>query len=572
MKQWLIGMMLLATAAGILVAARRTSSQELPVPVTTPNAAEGLAIYEARCATCHGPEGNGDGELAAQSVNPPTAFSDPAYRQTAVPAELFNTIKNGRLTRGMPLFGSGSSNPLTDAQIWDLVALILSFATPPESIEQGEGLADAALLEARPDNTTFATQNNEMIAASLRQAGLLADSLSDMEQLAIVDFLRTASYDYFDISLLNAPIPNGQITGTVVNGTTESAVQGQEIILRAFTPDFVEAIRLTAVSNPDGRFTFNLDQVLPNYIYIASTDYNDIPFASFTAQITREDPMTDLPITVYDPTTDDADVLVENLELIIDFVEDGVRVAEIYQFSNLSSAIYTGPTGNPAEGTIQFALPAGANDILFERAFGNNNFSPTNDIIQSGNGWVDTTPLRPGRGTANILLSYVLPFEPGMTIAHPLPHFTNQATLLMPATGVTVEGNEWTLLSQETLPIGPVNSYYQPNVQQAARLNLTLNGRPQTIRDAAGNSRLVRNNQQEIVWGSLGILVAAVVGFGLIRQSTEQDRSNSTAETLLLALVALDNAYEKGELTTTQYRQQRLALKSDLRDLWREEP
>ena len=540
-----------------------STGQDLPIPQTVPNAERGYVIFETRCANCHGISGGGDGELAPQSVNPPTAFSNPDHRLTAVPSELFNTIKNGRLTRGMPLFGEGSGNPLTDEQIWDLVALITSFSTPTDSIVRGQQIAAG---EPPPANLAFwATQSNAMALQALEETGAFPTDLDESDQLALIDYLRTGSYSYFDVALLYAPIEEANISGTVSNGTTETAVADLEVTLRGFTPEFAEAINLQGTTDADGRYSFDLRQVPPNLIYIVSTEYNAVSFASMTDQINRLMPNADFPITVFDTSTDSEIIYVEQLQIILDFIEDDVQIAELYTFSNLDNAVFIGTGGDPTLGTVQFNLPAGATQIQFQRGFSIDNFVPANDVLQTGTGWADIEPIRPGRGTASMLVTYRLPFSPGMSIGHPLPHFVNQASLLIPDTGVVINGNGWELLNSDILEIGPVSNYFNSNIQSASTLNIALNGRPRVVRDALGNSIANRSQQRELILGSIGLLIAGLVIYYLL--FANQSRKTS-ADQMLQAILELDNAYEIGQVQQEKYQQLRQAYKAELMNIW----
>jgi mono/diheme cytochrome c family protein len=65
--------------------------------------AQGKAIYLARCALCHGPEGKGDGPAAA-GLNPkPRNHTDASYMKTRTDAQLLDVIHNGK--GAMPAWG-----------------------------------------------------------------------------------------------------------------------------------------------------------------------------------------------------------------------------------------------------------------------------------------------------------------------------------------------------------------------------------------------------------------------------------------------------------------------------------
>jgi mono/diheme cytochrome c family protein len=80
-------------------------AQESEIPTLPPDAETGQPIHAERCANCHGPLGQGDGELAPNLPNPPAAHGSAEYLRTAVPVEMFNTITDGRIPQGMPTDG-----------------------------------------------------------------------------------------------------------------------------------------------------------------------------------------------------------------------------------------------------------------------------------------------------------------------------------------------------------------------------------------------------------------------------------------------------------------------------------
>lgn len=97
------------------------------------SAMTGMELYQVRCVTCHGPQGDGTGYAAeALMVGPANFLAD-----TLVAARdfegLFQRIRDGgRSVHGssMPPWGVA----LSDAEIWDLVAYVASFdpqALPP---------------------------------------------------------------------------------------------------------------------------------------------------------------------------------------------------------------------------------------------------------------------------------------------------------------------------------------------------------------------------------------------------------------------------------------------------------
>ncbi len=87
------------------------------------DAAKGKAIYDGRCAFCHGTAGKGDGP-AGGALNPrPTNFASPDYWKTAKRDAMKMTIKNGKPGTAMAPFG----RVLGDADIEDILDHLESF-------------------------------------------------------------------------------------------------------------------------------------------------------------------------------------------------------------------------------------------------------------------------------------------------------------------------------------------------------------------------------------------------------------------------------------------------------------
>lgn len=55
----------------------------------------GKAIYQDKCAICHGRDGKGDGPLGASFSPNPTDFTNPAFWQGKVKDKIRKTIENG---------------------------------------------------------------------------------------------------------------------------------------------------------------------------------------------------------------------------------------------------------------------------------------------------------------------------------------------------------------------------------------------------------------------------------------------------------------------------------------------
>jgi mono/diheme cytochrome c family protein len=93
-----------------------------PIKPTAEAQVRAKKVYGYDCAMCHGPNGNGKGDLAAEMKPPLKDYTDPAALKDMSDGELFYIIKNGK--GQMPSEGDRAK---TD-DLWNMVVLVRSFA------------------------------------------------------------------------------------------------------------------------------------------------------------------------------------------------------------------------------------------------------------------------------------------------------------------------------------------------------------------------------------------------------------------------------------------------------------
>jgi mono/diheme cytochrome c family protein len=144
----LIAVLLVAAATGNALLAgcggnktEETTTTTTPAPTTTtttdtttPPAAVGTAatgdaaaIFKAKCATCHGPDGHGDGPLSASLKPKPRNYHDKAYMATRTDEQLYESIYNGK--SAMPAWGK--TKILSEDQIRSLVKFVRGLSQQP---------------------------------------------------------------------------------------------------------------------------------------------------------------------------------------------------------------------------------------------------------------------------------------------------------------------------------------------------------------------------------------------------------------------------------------------------------
>lgn len=120
--------LLLVALLALLYAARqwtaRAAARKLknPAPATADAIAAGKTTYQQHCQRCHGANGDGKGEKAAELSVAPGDFTDARKMRTLADGELFWEITKG--DRPMPAF----EEKLSEQERWQVVDFIRTFA------------------------------------------------------------------------------------------------------------------------------------------------------------------------------------------------------------------------------------------------------------------------------------------------------------------------------------------------------------------------------------------------------------------------------------------------------------
>ncbi|GMQ77912.1 MAG: hypothetical protein BMS9Abin02_0403 [Anaerolineae bacterium] len=566
------------------------------LPDQYPDSTDGLAIHAVRCADCHGEFGLGDGKLAAGLTNPPAAHASLDFLRAAVPAELFSTVTDGRIDKGMPPFGPTSSNPLSEDQRWNVIAALYSLGTPLESVERGqeiyeENCASCHGVEGRGDGPAavefeglsldiasfgyWSNISNQAVFDQLKASDLDGAhdfNLSDDDLYSTIDFIRTFNYQYVDALAQFRPIEEGTISGQVDNGTTNETVTSQLVAtLRGFTPELQMSVVLSDTLGTDGRFNFDLTEVPQDLFYRVSVNYRGIDFSSDFGQLTFDNPELELPITVYEKSSDPGVISIDQLHVILGFSQDFLNVSEFYVVSNNEPAVYVGETGQAKDGTFLMSLPTGAQNPVFQRGFGSvDSFIPANDVIATGGAWADTFPVRPGAGTLNMLVQYTLPYEDEVTISHLLHYPTSAVNLVISDSGINLKSDgNWTDTGQQVMGTGAVATYGQIALPENSQLIISLEGKPGSA--ALAPATILADNRTELLLGGAVALAVLIIAAVLLRQWRVAPAPVTEREALIQEIALLDEAFELGEIGQDDYQQQREELKAELISVWTDE-
>lgn len=126
----------------------------LPAPVEASD--QGRALFRARCASCHGERGQGDGPVAAGLMVKPRRFSDAFWQDSVDDATLSRAILEG----GFAVARSSAmpAHPDLKDQVGPLIAVVRSLRSPTgtlavEAVAEDGTVVASVTVDARADGS-----------------------------------------------------------------------------------------------------------------------------------------------------------------------------------------------------------------------------------------------------------------------------------------------------------------------------------------------------------------------------------------------------------------------------------
>jgi len=546
--------------------------------------ARGRSIWDEKCAPCHGVTGQSDGAMTANLPSAPPKLSDPQISRDARPDAWYEVVTNGRMDKLMPAFAS-----LSDAERWDAVAYALTLGTAVEEQARGGelyGAADCAgchgdaqgeggsgpnfLIPGLAEERSLTELALSIRAGSPPAMPAYAEQLTEDDIWAVAAFVRSIAWGGVQAEAeAEAPVDEavavGTIRGTVTNGSPGGDLPGElEITLSGFDGEQV-AYNQSASVAADGGYTFSDVPVVAGRIYGVTVAYQDVLYFSDGAHLTADLATLDMPVTVFDTTTDAAALTIERLHVLFDFsVADQVQVIELWVVSNGGERTVV---AEPSRGILEVSLPEGAADLGFEDG------SIGDRYILTADGFGDTQPVVPGSGTSQFIFSYRLPYDGKLTFRQASRHPIQAVVVLLPQNGVTAEGGGLQDQGAQQMGGQAVHSYAGGAIAAGQALEFELSGRPQTVLSSTGTGGWTNT---AIGLAVLGVLVI-LGGLWWFRPSARSDRRSRVDDTpgedqteaLLSAIAELDDALDAGQIDAAEHRTRRETLKRRLRDLMR---
>ncbi len=560
------------------------ATQPFELPTRRPSVSDGEILYQQKCVRCHGEQGRGDGEMAAQIQaqfgNPVADLTGDVIARATTPEQWYDTVSNGHLQKGMP----GFAGSLDVDQRWDVIAYAWSLAAPPDEIARGKEVYTAQCAQCHgetgkgdgkeaqgqvPDLSAFAALTQVEPgrwdeALSSAHVPSFAGTLDDNERRAAIDYLRTFAYDYAVAA--NPPAGSGtpstaplgpaapiQIEGTIMAGTAGMSVPDNLPMTLYVLPHqgtSQDMITRTFHSGVGGQFSITDTRASSSTLIAVGAAYKNLNFFS---QPAPAEPAVTLPITIYESTLDASQVKIDTLHVVVIPSSNGLDVSEIYVLSNSGDRFVAG-FGAPV---MHFALPAGATNVQLDAA--------TQNVLERGGDGFDYYDAIPvGQDVQQIVYQYTLP-SGSSDLSRALYHPIGSVNLLLAGDPNTLNVSSSQLTSQGTQVI------QGSNYQQFTAANLQT-GQKLTV--SVGTASPL---DWRIILG-IALVVVGVAGLAIWQRSQKKRPAVASArsleiqkEALIDQIAALDDDFAEGKLDEVNYKARRAKMKDKLIKLMDEE-
>jgi mono/diheme cytochrome c family protein len=565
-------------------------------PVFSPDPEKGATVYDQWCINCHGNSGLGDGIEAENLpvVVPPISAIDIIHESNLV--EWYTTVSQGHTDQFMPSFSSN----LSDRDIWDVLSYIYSIGVPAKYFEEGHliylvncqtchgesGAQSAELADQLADWSDPASLAGysdiqlwkRITAGNEKGMPAFINTLDDDQRWAVTSFIRSMGFSnsraFFESRVTPVPdsaavdviltqFPNKmELFGKVRNGSGGDIPLGSKVTLQVFEGNQPVVQRSTILTS-DGSYRFSDIDLVDERIYLISILYDGLLYNS---QVVRgsdiyQKSSLELPITIYDATTYSGNLVAERVHLFIDFPQTStMRIVELYTVSNQANEVVVPIRSD--EPVLDFILPTGAINLELEDDGIDGRF------VLTDTGFGDLSEVYPTPAQHQVLFRYDLPYENKKTINFTMPLDIQSAVIAIPADGVELQSDMLTPSGQRTLEGVLVQLFVADNLKKGENIEVTISG-------MTGSDTIIGLSEYSNILFSVVLFLTVVVLFMVWFISTRRrsqlqkmrrDDIEYEKSTLLDDIVALDDLFRGGKLSTEVYRNRRNEILADLKD------
>jgi uncharacterized membrane protein len=351
-----------------------------------------------------------------------------------------------------------------------------------------------------------------------------------------------------------AAIPDGTIATLLVYNTTSSQVTQT----------------LTVSILPDGKYEFTNVPADTNTVYLVTVDYGGVTYDSIPASFDGTRFQYEMPLTVYESASDLTVLTITQVHLQFDFSTAGqVQVMALYVISNPGGNAVTITSDGTTVPFIQ--IPEGAQSVSFQLA------QSSSPLMSATNGFA----LLPGADKQyGIIATFTLPYTKRLAYSQPFSLPVSSATIIVPE-GVKVRSDQLTDAGTKAstgTTITTFHLYQASSLATGSTLTLKISGMP-------GDKTGFVLDQRTLVYIGVGVLGLILISLGIFlflrdrklrkleeeyegdEEENDEDALGNDRESIMDAIIVLDDQYKAGDISKEAYEKRREELKNRLKNL-----
>ena len=360
--------------------------------------------------------------------------------------------------------------------------------------------------------------------------------------------------------------PNdGSVTGQLTNKSAGGgSTAGINVQLLAFGKKEQKLVdQRSAQTDADGRYSFTGLDRDPNVVYVTLARYQNVNYPTDQPFQLQDQTSKQADISVYESTSDDNAIQLDNLNLMVVGADKGVL-----QGMEMGALVNTGDrtflTANPQDQAlahaIRFALPNGAMNVQMQAGFSDQ------DVIPGVGGVQVTSPILPGRH--QFAMAFELPYNGSSAdVSLQVPYQTGTYNVYLPDTGVKLEGTPLAAAGATQLGGQPYQLFSTSNVPKSTMLAGRLSGLGGTGAFGPGQLAMISLGVVLFVLGGGVLLFGSRMRLGSDRRSEPAPDLEHERLELVVRLAALDERFSAGEIRKAEYERERARGKQRLREL-----
>jgi hypothetical protein len=349
------------------------------------------------------------------------------------------------------------------------------------------------------------------------------------------------------------------ISGKVTNGSGGNLPAGLVVTLSGYETMNVVFQESSPVA-ANGTYRFEEVPSNTSRAFMATITYQTWPFNSdilYGKDIANNKPV-DLPVTIYETSTDTGSLSVDRLHIFFDYSQSGVvQVVELFIISNPTHFLIA--PASPGKAVVEYPLPANASNLQFRDGVLGERY------IQTARGFGDTAGIVPGAGQHQVIFTFQIPYSDQLNLALEMPLPVDVALIMAPVNGVAVKSSGLLDGGERAVQGENIHLYTAAGLKKGAILQISLAGRPKT------SSQTNETVQNLAIGGGALLLVAAGATAMFLRRRRQAaavqlngnafHEETKTVDEILDEIIALDNLHRAGKIPEQSYQERRAILK-----------